>query len=93
MALHHAVDDGQSEAGASRRVLIEVQDHGVGVPAEQIEQLLKPFTRLDAARGQANGAGLGLAIVDRVVQRHDAELTVRNREGGGLAFQISLPAA
>lgn len=75
-----------------KKVIIEVQDHGTGVPAEKIEQLMKPFTRLDTARGQANGAGLGLAIVDRVLLRHGAELQVRNREGGGLAFQISLPA-
>ncbi|MCC7700807.1 HAMP domain-containing protein [Janthinobacterium sp. GW460P] len=77
----------------AKKVIIEVQDHGTGVPAEKIEQLMKPFTRLDTARGQANGAGLGLAIVDRVLLRHGAELQVRNREGGGLAFQISLPAA
>ncbi|SIR77694.1 two-component system, OmpR family, osmolarity sensor histidine kinase EnvZ [Janthinobacterium sp. TND4EL3] len=77
----------------TKKVIIEVQDHGTGVPAEKIEQLMKPFTRLDTARGQANGAGLGLAIVDRVLLRHGAELQVRNREGGGLAFQISLPAA
>ena len=79
-------------SGAARRVIIDVQDHGTGVPSEKIEQMLKPFTRLDTARGQANGAGLGLAIVDRVLLRHGAELQVRNRTGGGLAFQISLPA-
>jgi two-component system osmolarity sensor histidine kinase EnvZ len=79
-------------AGASRRVTITVQDHGCGVPDDQIEQLLKPFTRLDAARGQANGAGLGLAIVDRVLLRHGAELDVSNREGGGLRIQIAMKA-
>jgi two-component system osmolarity sensor histidine kinase EnvZ len=77
---------------AAKRVIIEVQDHGTGVPPDQIEQLLKPFTRLDAARGQANGAGLGLAIVDRVITRHGAELHVRNREGGGLQIQIVMKA-
>ncbi|MCE3262163.1 MAG: histidine kinase [Pseudoduganella sp.] len=76
----------------AKRVVVEVQDHGVGVPEEQIAQLLKPFTRLDTARGQANGAGLGLAIVDRVLSRHDAELEVANREGGGLKFTITLRA-
>jgi two-component system osmolarity sensor histidine kinase EnvZ len=70
-----------------------VQDHGTGVPDEMVEQLLKPFTRLDAARGQANGAGLGLAIVDRVLTRHGAELQLRNRAGGGLAIRIVMPAA
>jgi two-component system osmolarity sensor histidine kinase EnvZ len=76
-----------------RRAVVEIADHGVGVPADQIEQLLKPFTRLDSARGQANGAGLGLAIVERVVSRHNAELNVRNRDGGGLLVQIALPLA
>jgi two-component system osmolarity sensor histidine kinase EnvZ len=78
---------------AGRRAVVEIADHGPGVPPDQINQLLKPFTRLDAARGQANGAGLGLAIVERVVSRHNAELTVRNREGGGLLVQLALPLA
>lgn len=77
--------------GHARRAVVEIQDHGPGVPDDQIAQLLKPFTRLDTARSQANGAGLGLAIVERVVSRHNAELTVRNREGGGLLLQLSLP--
>lgn len=76
-----------------RRAVVEIGDHGPGVPPDQINQLLKPFTRLDTARGQANGAGLGLAIVERVVTRHNAELTVRNREGGGLLVQLALPLA
>ena len=79
--------------GMGKRVAIEVQDHGVGVPEDQIEQLLKPFTRMDSARGQANGAGLGLAIVERVVSRHGAELHLSNREGGGLRIQILMPLA
>jgi two-component system osmolarity sensor histidine kinase EnvZ len=80
-------------AAQGRRAVVEIADHGPGVPDDQINQLLKPFTRLDAARGQANGAGLGLAIVERVVSRHNAELTVRNREGGGLLVQLVLPLA
>ncbi|MCA1245005.1 sensor histidine kinase [Massilia sp. MS-15] len=79
--------------GHGRRAVIEICDHGVGVPEDQISQLLKPFTRLDSARGQANGAGLGLAIVERVLSRHHAEFTVGNREGGGLVLQLALPLA
>ena len=79
--------------GHGRRAVIEIGDHGVGVPQDQIAQLLKPFTRLDSARGQANGAGLGLAIVERVLSRHNAELAVSNRETGGLVLQIALPLA
>jgi two-component system osmolarity sensor histidine kinase EnvZ len=79
--------------GYGKRAIIEVQDHGAGVPDDQIEQLLKPFTRMDSARGQANGAGLGLAIVERVVTRHNGELQLSNRTGGGLKIQIALPLA
>jgi len=79
--------------GHGRRAVIEIGDHGVGVPADQIAQLMKPFTRLDSARGQANGAGLGLAIVERVLTRHNAGLEVSNRAGGGFMLQVALPLA
>jgi len=79
--------------GHGRRAVVEINDHGVGVPEDQIQQLLRPFTRLDSARGQANGAGLGLAIVERVIARHNAELSVRNRDGGGLVITFALPLA
>ncbi len=79
--------------GQGQRAIIELQDHGSGVPEAMIEQLLKPFTRLDTARGQANGAGLGLAIVQRVITRHSADLAVSNRDGGGLRIQVSMPLA
>ncbi len=80
-------------SGQGKRAVITMQDHGSGVPPEMIEQLLKPFTRLDSARGQANGAGLGLAIVQRVVTRHNSELIVSNRDGGGLRIAIAMPLA
>ena len=75
------------------KVVIEVADRGVGIPEEQIPYLLRPFTRMDSARSQANGAGLGLAIVDRIVQRHRGKLDIKNREGGGLAVRIWLKSA
>ncbi len=75
------------------QVLIEVADRGPGLPEEQIPHLLRPFTRMDAARGQANGAGLGLAIIDRIVQRHHGRLDIKNRDGGGLAVRVWLKAA
>jgi len=75
----------------SDNAVIEIADRGSGVPEEEIGHLLRPFTRMDNARGQANGAGLGLAIVDRVVKRHGANLHVYNRSGGGLAVQITMP--
>ena len=79
--------------GQGRSAVIDMQDHGAGVPPEMIENLLKPFTRMDTARGQANGAGLGLAIVQRVITRHNAELTVDNGDGGGLRIGFVIPLA
>lgn len=73
-------------------IQLEIADHGSGLPDDQLNHVLRPFTRLDAARSQANGAGLGLAIVDRVVQRHQGKLEIKNREGGGLAVHITLAA-
>ena len=77
------------------RAVLEVGDHGAGVPEQALDQLLRPFTRLDSARSQANGAGLGLAIVERVVQRHGAGLRVSNRADGGLVARITfaIPAS
>jgi two-component system osmolarity sensor histidine kinase EnvZ len=71
--------------------VIEIADSGVGVPEEEIERLLRPFTRLDTARSQANGAGLGLAIVERIVKRHHGTLNVSNNRGGGLRVRIAIP--
>ncbi|WP_025916917.1 ATP-binding protein [Herminiimonas sp. CN] len=70
--------------------ILEIADHGPGVPETEIDRLLRPFTRMDAARGQANGAGLGLAIVQRIVKRHGAQLHLgRGKDGRGLAVRIA----
>lgn len=75
------------------QAVIEVGDHGSGVPETEMERLLRPFTRMDSARGQANGSGLGLAIVDRIVKRHQGNLKLSNRENGGLLIKISISAS
>ena len=70
---------------------IEVCDRGPGIPAEEIERLKLPFTRLDAARGNVRGAGLGLAIVDRIARANNGRLELLPRAGGGLVARITLP--
>jgi len=75
----------------SDAVVLEVSDHGPGIPDTEIERLKRPFTRLDSARSQAKGAGLGLAIVERIAQRHGARFTMTNGKAGGLVTRVRFP--
>jgi len=76
----------------SGSAVIEVRDRGPGIPAEETERLKRPFTRLDAARSGPAGAGLGLAIVERVARAHGGTLELAPREGGGLVARLALRA-
>ncbi len=71
-------------------VLLKVRDHGMGVSPEALPNLIKPFFRGDAARTAATGAGLGLAIVDKTVQRMGGSFALANTTSGGLAAHIKL---
>jgi two-component system osmolarity sensor histidine kinase EnvZ len=68
-----------------------VLDNGPGVPAADLDRIKRPFTRANEARSQASGAGLGLAIVGRVVRRSGGKWRIANRPGGGLAVMVELP--
>jgi len=74
------------------RVVVEVLDRGPGIPEAEAERLKQPFTRLDPARGGRGGAGLGLAIVERVARAHGGRLELLPRPGGGLTARLSLGA-
>jgi two-component system osmolarity sensor histidine kinase EnvZ len=74
-------------------VLIKVRDHGTGVAHDALDKLTKPFYRGDAARTAASGAGLGLSIVDKTVQRMGGAFALANGSSGGLAAHIRLRAA
>jgi two-component system osmolarity sensor histidine kinase EnvZ len=77
-------------AHAAGRVILAVLDRGPGIPAEHIERLKQPFTRRDAARSGTSGAGLGLAIADRIAVIHGGRLDLLTREGGGLEARLTL---
>ncbi|MFZ2294362.1 MAG: ATP-binding protein [Polaromonas sp.] len=74
-------------------VLIKVRDHGEGVAPAILSKLTSPFFRGDAARTEATGAGLGLAIVDKTIQRMGGTFTLANTSSGGLAAHIKLRRA
>ena len=74
-------------------VIITVRDHGPGVAPEKLSQLTVPFFRGDAARTAATGAGLGLAIVDKAMQRMGGSLELANAPDGGLMAHVRLKKA
>ncbi|MDP2810779.1 MAG: ATP-binding protein [Rhodocyclaceae bacterium] len=69
---------------------IEVSDTGPGIPAADVERMKRPFARLEVARTNAAGAGLGLAIVDRIARSHNGRLDLLPRQGGGLIARLVL---
>ena len=92
-ALHYA--GGAIEVATARKgalVLVEVRDRGPGVPSSELERLKRPFTRLNEARSGSGGAGLGLAIVERIARAHGGRLELAAREGGGLVARLTLQA-
>jgi two-component system osmolarity sensor histidine kinase EnvZ len=73
-------------------VIIEVRDRGPGIPVDQTERVRQPFQRLESARSNSDGSGLGLTIVDRIAKAHGGRLDLLAREGGGLTARLTLPA-
>jgi two-component system osmolarity sensor histidine kinase EnvZ len=74
-------------------VILTVRDHGPGTDPKKLAQLTTPFFRGDAARTAATGAGLGLAIVDKAIQRMGGTFELANAPDGGLMAHIRLKKA
>ncbi len=73
-------------------VELSVMDEGRGIPEDQVALITRPFYRVDTARTQANGTGLGMAIVQRLVTRQRGTLRVRNRHPhAGFEVTIDFP--
>jgi len=81
---------------ADKRVLltfsnntIQVKDFGRGIPKEAMERIFEPFYMVDKSRSKKQGgAGLGLALVKRIADAHDAELTVKSGVGKGTTVRV-----
>ncbi len=91
-------DAGDRVAVSARRrgdmVDVVVSDHGVGIPAAEIDRIFERFYRVDPARARATGGtGLGLSIVKHIAATHGGEASVWSVEGEGSTFTLTLPAA
>ncbi len=73
-------------------LVMEVEDHGIGMEMEQISHIKEAFYRVDKARSRAaGGAGLGLAICERIVQIHHADMSFISEPGSGTIVKLSFP--
>jgi signal transduction histidine kinase len=85
---------GKAQLEVSRngeKTLIRVLDEGPGIPAEELDEVIKPFYRVESSRNRSTGGtGLGLAIAQQLTQALGGRLTLSNRKQGGLCAQIEL---
>ena len=76
----------------SKRVLIIIEDDGPGIPEDQYKNVFKPFFRLDKSRSlNKSGVGLGLAIVEDIINSHGGTIQLSKSKMNGLQVKISLP--
>ena len=77
-----------------REVTISVADRGIGIPAIEQSRIFDAFYRApNVVDQQIQGAGLGLSLVQRIVEAHGGRISVRSTEGSGSEFTVHLPAA
>jgi signal transduction histidine kinase len=71
---------------------IHIDDEGPGIPEEKLERVFEPFARLEESRNASTGGyGLGLAIARLIARSHGGDVTLKNRDGGGLRATLTLP--
>ena len=74
------------------RVIITVEDTGVGIPEEDIGKVFDRFYRVDKARSrETGGTGLGLAITRKVILMHHGAVRLASKEGEGSTFTVRIP--
>ncbi|QHC59628.1 ATP-binding protein [Rathayibacter sp. VKM Ac-2760] len=96
-AVRYTPEDTPIEIGvavdrARRLALLEVIDHGEGIPPQIREKIFQRFWRADTSRTrETGGSGLGLAIVSSIVAAHKGHVDVVETPGGGATFRVALP--
>lgn len=76
----------------AEKVVIEIQDTGVGIPSEDQARIFERFYIVDKSRSRkVGGTGLGLSIVKHIILQHKGEINIESRKGFGTKFIIKIP--
>ena len=79
---------------SDNKLTIQVIDNGPGIEESKLQEVLKPFVRLDRARDtNLSNVGLGLSITHSLIQAYGGQLTLKNISGGGLCAELMFPSA
>ena len=93
-SIHYGKDGGTTRIrfrDMADKVLVEVEDTGIGIPKEDMPRIFERFYRVDKGRSRGQGGtGLGLAIVKHIVEAHGERITVRSELGAGTTFAFPL---
>lgn len=101
-ALRNVIENAVRYGGATRvsyqvrtdELLITVDDDGPGIPAPELERVFDPFFRLEQSRSlETGGHGLGLSIARTIIRGHGGDISLSNRDEGGLRATIAIPFA
>jgi len=99
-ALSNLIDNAVKYGGTARvgmtmseqSAIVTVDDDGPGIPAAAVEDMFRPFVRLEASRNvETGGVGLGLTVARTILRGHGGDVTMANRDGGGLRVSVTLP--
>jgi two-component system phosphate regulon sensor histidine kinase PhoR len=82
----------QQSEGGKKRLVISVEDHGIGIAHEHLDRLFERFYRCDKARSTSQGGtGLGLSIVKHIAMVHGGSVNVQSEPGKGSIFSLTIP--
>ena len=77
---------------SEEQVAVEIADRGPGIPADELQDVFKPFHRVvTAGESRAGGSGLGLAIAQQIARKHEWSIDLLPRDGGGTLARLGLP--
>lgn len=94
-AIDHTPPGGKVTVKTTRRgkeMVLEITDTGTGIPVEDIPRIFDRFYQVDKSRTNSNGAGLGLAIAQKILRLHGAKVIVNSAENEGTTFEVAIPS-